>query len=326
MRKSRNTEWASFVDQWKTSPRNMRDVKKGDVLVSRAGAQTSILAIPMKVTSVDRTTTKGRTILQGKNLTPTGSKPNQWRGSGATSLGGPNSFKVRVIHSVRSRRLPPMTAPNPKGPRKKKKRTGYLGSGYMATIKKRAKSAPKKISKGTAALLKGRRGKLSSYYTTEDNPRKKSSALRRSMTIRKGSKTLKILPQARGMVKAVISGGAKAVHAIFSSAEEALKWGLAKIGLVTNPQQMKVIRAIRNGASAGNPRFKKGDKVILTGARSISKMVTGRVKSIAGPGSVFIAWDRKGPYGGDSVVHDSMIELITDRKARISSSWATKGY
>ncbi len=78
---------------------------------------------------------------------------------------------------------------------------------------------------------------------------KKSAALRRSMTIRKGAKTLKILPQARGMVKATVKVGAKLIEAVFSSVEEALKWGMEKIGIKSNPEQVKVIRAIRNGAT-----------------------------------------------------------------------------
>ena len=242
MRKSRNTEWASFVDQWKTSPRNMRDVKKGDVLVSRAGAQTSILAIPMKVTSVDRTTTKGRTILQGKNLTPTGSKPNQWRGSGATSLGGPNSFKVRVIHSVRSKRLPSMRAPNPRIPRKRKS---------TATKRRLAKS------RRSAGKTEG--GVWSRLMKSPDARYFKNLVARRSMTIRKGSKTLKLEPWEHGKTAVQVwqkKGGRLVTatgKAVFDSAKEALDWGLSVMGSMTNPEKMKVISAIRNGPSAGNP-------------------------------------------------------------------------
>ena len=66
------------------------------------------------------------------------------------------------------------------------------------------------------------------------------------MTVRAGSKTLKILPLAGGTVKAVAKVGLKLVTGIFETVEEALSWGLGKIGIKSNPERMKVIRAIKN--------------------------------------------------------------------------------
>ena len=141
--------------------------------------------------------------------------------------------------------------------------------------------------------------------------KKATSSLRRSMTIRKGNKSLKILPQAGGMVKAVVGGGAKAIQAIFSSVEEALKWGLAKIGLVTNPERMKVIRAIRNPSLT----LPVGTKVRMK--RGISKGVVVR-PSFHPDLNGYVTVDWGGPYGtghgATSVPVKSLVVVAGKRK------------
>lgn len=87
---------------------------------------------------------------------------------------------------------------------------------------------------------------------------KKASALgRRSMTIRKGANTIRILPKpAGGLVKAIVKTGKKTVSAFFSTVEAAIDWGLSQIKM-SNPEKQRVIRAIRNGAPSPNPGRKR---------------------------------------------------------------------
>ena len=117
------------------------------------------------------------------------------------------------------------------------------------------KSRPAKSRRSASSTVGGVWSRLmrssdAKYFLPLRKGRK--NPLLRPMTIRKGSKTLKILPQAKGMVKATVKFGTKVLEAVFSSVEEALNWGMGKIGM-RNPEQVKVIRAIRNGASAANP-------------------------------------------------------------------------